>query len=216
MKYFWIVLVSLIFIGLLGILCSYFIVRQVRSFSSEKIKNSIGEIPDEEPPPVVIVYGAAVLKNGKLSSVLYDRVYVAAELYKAKKVKKLLMSGDNSRKEYDEPTAMKNAAIELGVPEADIVTDFAGRRTYDTCYRAKEIFEIKKAIHVTQKFHLPRAIYLCEKIGIESIGLKADRQRYRDEDAWNIREFLAVVSAWFEINFVPFEPIGGRKEPIDQ
>ncbi len=126
------------------------------------------------------------------------------------------MSGDNSRKGYDEPTAMKNEAVNLGVPENDIVMDFAGRRTYDTCYRAKEIFEVKKALHVTQEFHLPRAIYLCEKIGVESIGIKANRRVYKDEKAWAKREFLAVLSAWFEINFILFEPIGGEKEPIDQ
>ncbi len=215
MKYFWIVFISLAVTSLIGVLCAFLINKQVESYSNGKIKQSAEEVENEIPRRVAIVYGAAVFKNGRLSDVLYDRVYTAVELYKAGKVKKLLMSGDNSRQEYDEPTAMKKAAIELGVPENDIVLDFAGRRTYDTCHRAKEIFEVKKAIHVTQDFHLPRAIFLCEKIGIDSIGIKADRRNYRDESVWNKREFLAVLSAWFEINFVPFELIGGRKEPIE-
>lgn len=216
MKYFWITIIALIVIGLVGVFCAYFINKWVKSYGVGKIKQSAEEVENEMPPRVAIVYGAAVFKNGRLSDVLFDRVYTAVELYKAGKVKKLLMSGDNSRQEYDEPTAMKNLAIKRGVPENDIVMDFAGRRTYDSCCRAKEIFEIKKAIHVTQGFHLPRAIYLCEKIGIESIGIKADRRKYRDEGIWNKREFLAVLSAWFEINFVPFKPIGGKKAPIDQ
>lgn len=216
MKYFWIILISLIIISVIGVVCTYLINWQVKSYSENKIKQTIDELPDEEPPQVAIVYGAAVYKNGKLSDALYDRVFTAVQLYKAGKVKKILMSGDNSRKGYDEPTAMKNEAVNLGVAEEDIVMDFAGRRTYDTCYRAKEIFGVKKAIHVTQEFHLPRAIYLCEKIGVESIGIKADRREYLDEKVWNKREFLAILSAWFEINFISFEPVGGEKEPIEQ
>jgi SanA protein len=216
MKYFWILFISLIILGLIGVLCAYLINWQVKSYSIDKISLTIGDVPIEEPNRVAIVYGAAVYKNGKLSDALYDRVFTAVELYKAKKVKKLLMSGDNSRKGYDEPTAMKNEAVNLGVPENDIVMDFAGRRTYDTCHRAKEIFEVKKAIHVTQEFHLPRAIYLCENMGVESIGIKANRRKYLDENAWAKREFLAVLSAWFDINIISPTPISGEKEPIEQ
>ncbi len=123
----------------------------------------------------------------------------------------ILMSGDNSRKGYDEPTAMKNQAVELGVPEEDVVMDFAGRRTYDTCYRAVNIFEVKKAIHITQEFHLPRAIYLCENLGVESVGVRSNRRKYRDEDAWARREFLATLGAWFDINIISPSLVGGKK-----
>lgn len=216
MKYFWIILISLISFGLIFYLCAYWINNHVKSYAKGKIKQTIEEVPDEEPKRVAIVYGAAVYKNGRLSHVLYDRVKTGVELYKAGKVKKILMSGDNSRKEYDEPTAMRNKAIELGVPEKDVIADFAGRRTYDTCYRAINIFEVKKAIHVTQEFHLPRAIYLCESMGVESIGLKANRRKYRDEKAWAKREFLAVLRAWVNVHIYVGSPVGGKKEPIEQ
>ena len=216
MKWLWIILITLIIAGVIAFLCAYLINWQVKSYSDGKIKKTIEEVPNEDPRRVAIVYGAAAYKNGKLSDALYDRVFTGVKLYKSRKVKKLLMSGDNSRKGYDEPTAMRNKAIELGVPEEDIIADFAGRRTYDTCHRAVNIFEVKKAIHVTQEFHLPRAIYLCENMGVESIGLKANRRKYLDEKAWAKREFLAVLRAWFNINFYVSSPVGGRKEPIEQ
>ena len=111
---------------------------------------------------------------------------------------------------------MKKTAVELGVPESDIVLDFAGRRTYDTCYRAKEIFEVQKAILVTQEFHQARALYLCNNLGIESVGITANRRKYLGERSWAFREFFSVASAWFEMNFMTFEPIKGEKEPIRQ
>ena len=216
MKWFRRILITFLIIGVVGLLSLFIINWQVKSYSANKIFHNIKEVPKHESSRIGIVYGAAVYRNGKLSHALYDRVFTAVNLYKAGKVQKLLMSGDNSRKTYDEPTAMKEAAIKMGVLEKDIVLDFAGRRTYDTCYRAKEIFEIKRAILITQEFHLPRATYLCENMGIDTIGVAADRRDYLDERSWAVREFLAVVSAWLEMNFVPFKPIGGEKEPIRQ
>ena len=127
-----------------------------------------------------------------------------------------LMSGDNPTENYDEPTAMKKTAMKLGAPEIDIVIDCAGRRSYDTCYRAKEIFEIEKAILVTQEFHQARALYLCNNLGVDSIGITANRRGYEGSDYWKFRDFFSVASAWFEMNFLPFEPIQGNKELIRQ
>jgi SanA protein len=216
LKWFLRVFISLLFLGLTAFLAVYLINLQVKSYSSDKIETSITEIPLEQPPRIAIVLGAKVWDDGSLSHALLDRVTTAVELYRAGRVKKLLMSGDNSTPEYDEPTAMKNKAIELGIPEADIVLDFAGRRTYDSCFRAKEIFEVKKAIIVTQEFHQGRSIYLCQNMGIDSLGIVANRRKYLNEDYWAFREFFSVFSAWFEMNFIPFEPIAGKKEPIIQ
>lgn len=216
MKWFWRVLLTFVIVGLLGLLLIYFVNRHVHSVFDEKVKTSITEIPTEEPPRVAIVFGARVWSSGEASPVLYDRVLTAVELYRAGRVKKLLMSGDNPTQAYDEPTAMKKTAMELGVPEQDIVLDFAGRRTYDTCYRAKEIFEVRRAILVTQEFHQARALYLCNNLGVESVGITANRRKYQAERHWAFREFFSVASAWFEMNFLPFEPIGGQKEPIQQ
>lgn len=214
MKKFFRILLWLISLGCLALFVIYLINLQVSSYSKDKIYKSVEAVPNENR--IAIVLGAKVWDGGVPSFVLEDRIITAVELYKTGKVKKLLMSGDNPTKEYDEPTAMKNYAIKLGVPENDIVLDFAGRRTYDTCYRAKEIFEIKKAIMVSQEFHLPRSIYLCQNIGIDAVGIISNRRPYEGEDYWAFREFFGVASAWFEMNFIPFEPIKGNKEPIEQ
>ncbi|HEY0428686.1 MAG TPA: ElyC/SanA/YdcF family protein [Pyrinomonadaceae bacterium] len=215
MKWLRRIFLTILAVGLIGLLSIYLVNRHVHSVSDAKLQTSITEIPPEEPPRVAIVFGAKVWDNGEASPVLYDRVLTAVELYRAGRVRKILMSGDNPTADYDEPTAMKKTAVELGVPEQDIVLDFAGRRTYDTCYRAKEIFEVKRAILVTQEFHQARALYLCNNIGVDSIGITADRRPYEGSGHWKFREFFSVASAWFEINFKKFEPIGGPKEPIE-
>jgi SanA protein len=211
-KWFWRTFWSLLILGSVGLLTVYLINLQVASYSNNKIYQSITEVPNDKS--VAIVLGAKVWDDGSLSHALIDRVTTGVELYKAGKVKKLLMSGDNPSADYDEPTAMKGEAIKQGVPETDIVLDFAGRRTYDTCYRAKEIFDVKKAVIVSQEFHLPRSIYLCENLGVESVGVIANRRKYLGENYWAFREFFSVFSAWFEMNFIPFEPVSGKKEPI--
>ena len=147
------ILLTFFIVGLTVIFTVYLINRHIHSVFDEKIKTSITEIPVEDAPRIAVVFGARVWDDGSVSPALYDRVITAVELYRARRVRKILMSGDNPSPEYDEPTAMKNTAMRLGVPESDIILDFAGRRTYDTCYRAREIFEIKRAILVTQEFH---------------------------------------------------------------
>lgn len=208
--------VVLLLLAAAAAIALYLINGHVRSFAAQKLQTSITEIPAEDPPRIAIVFGASVWSSGEPSPALYDRVVTAVELYRARRVRKILMSGDNPSPQYDEPTIMKDTAVKLGVPESDIVMDFAGRRTYDTCYRAKEVFEVKRAILVTQEFHQPRALYLCSHMGIDSVGITADRRQYEDTRRWALREFFSVISAWYEMNFVPFKPIGGEKEPIQQ
>lgn len=214
MKWLRRILLTSLILGSVGLFAVYLINRHVNSVVEQKLQTSITEIRVEEPPRVAIVFGARVWSNGDLSNALYDRVVTAVELYRAGRVRKILMSGDNPTEQYDEPTAMKAAAVKLGVPESDVVLDFAGRRTYDTCYRAKEIFEIKKAILVTQEFHQARALYLCNNLGVESVGITANRRRYEGSGHWAFREFFSVASAWFEMNLLPFESIRGQKEPL--
>jgi len=214
MKWLLRIILVLIAAGLIGLLSIYLINNRVRSQAAGKIKDSITEIKPENPPRIAIVLGAKVWENGEPSHALYDRIVTAVELYRAGRVKKILMSGDNPTENYDEPTAMKATAVKLGVPETDIVLDFAGRQTYDTCYRAREIFGVQKATIVTQEFHQARSLYLCNSLGIDSIGITANRRRYEGEGYWAFREFFSTASAWFEINFLPFAPVGGEKEPI--
>jgi SanA protein len=173
----------------------------------------IQEIPAAR---VAIVFGAGLWKNGSPTPVLQDRVQTAVQLYFDNKVEKLLMSGDNRFVDYNEPAAMRNYAISLGVPDQAIVLDYAGRRTYDTCYRAKAIFGVKQAILVTQKYHLPRALFLCNKMGIPSTGVAADRRIYRRGPYlyWNLREIIATATAMWEASITHPLPVLGDPEPI--
>jgi len=216
MKRFLRILLLLLAVGLIGVLSIAVINKYVYSNNSGKIKTSITEIPSEDEKRIAIVFGARVFADGRLTNSLYDRVLTGVELYRAGRVKKLLMTGDRKDDSYDEPSAMKKMALELGVAESDIVLDNDGKRTYDSCYRAKEIFEIKKAILVTQDYHQPRALYLCNNLGVESIGITANRRTYDREDYYHFREFFSVASAWFEINILPFEVAKGQKQPIRQ
>lgn len=216
MKWFLRIFLSLLAIALIGVLTVAVINRYVYSQTGDKIQKSMTEIPTEDPPRVGIVYGARVFPDGRLTNSLYDRVLTAVELYRAGRVKKLLMTGDRQNDSYDEPAAMKKMAMELGVAESDIFLDNDGKRTYDSCYRAKEIFEVKKAILVTQDYHQPRALYLCNSLGIDSIGITANRRTYDREDYYQLREFFSVASAWFEINIMPFDVAKGDNQPIQQ
>ena len=182
--------------------------------------NSRGRIyanaADAPPARVAIVFGAGLYRDGSPTPVLRDRVEAASELYFHGKVEKILMSGDNRFVDYDEPSAMQDYALELGVPAEDIVRDYAGRSTYDTCYRANAIFGLDKAVLVTQEFHLPRAIYLCDQLGIESNGLSADNRYYlkRSRLFWNIRESLATLTAFWDVHIAHPLPVLGEFEPI--
>ncbi|GAB4580095.1 MAG: ElyC/SanA/YdcF family protein [Anaerolineales bacterium] len=166
--------------------------------------------------PVAIVFGAGLTRSGNASAVLRDRIQAAADLYFAGKVQKLLMSGDNSDIYYDEPSAMKRYAMTLGIPEADIVLDFAGQRTYDTCYRAREIFGVSQAILVTQAYHLPRAILTCNLLGVNATGVPAYESRYwrGAMEFWTMREYPATAAAFWDLFFARPEPILGEPEPI--
>jgi SanA protein len=165
---------------------------------------------------VAIVFGAGLWRNGLPTPVLADRVTAAANLYFAGKVEKLLMSGDNRFVDYNEPEAMRQLALSLGVPDQAIVLDYAGRRTYDTCYRAKAIFRVDQAILVTQPFHMPRAIYLCNRLGVDSIGVESDQRVYRKSSLlyWNFRELFATASALWDVNIGHPIPVLGKQEPI--
>lgn len=165
---------------------------------------------------VAIVFGAGLQRDGSPSPVLKDRVATASELYFDGKIQKILMSGDNRFVYYDEPSAMKNYAIELGVPEENIVLDFAGRRTYDTCYRAIKIFGVHKALLITQQYHLPRAIYTCNQLGLDGTGIIADRRNYSRHAyiSWIIRELPATLTAIWDVWVLKPVPVLGKPEPI--
>jgi len=176
-----------------------------------KKTHSIEDVP---PQRAAIVFGAGLTASGAPTAVLKDRVTTAVSLYQAGKVEKILMSGDNRFLNYNEPGAMKSYALELGMPAEDIVLDYAGRRTYDTCYRAEAIFQLDEAILVTQKFHLARALYTCNALGLPAVGVPADQRPYRDQGFWHIREIAASLVAFIQVHLTQPEPVLGDIEPI--
>lgn len=174
---------------------------------------SAGQAPSRR---VAVVFGAGLWWDGSPSTVLRDRIATAANLYFSGKVEKLLMSGDNRFIYYNEPGAMKEYALSLGVPEDAIVLDYAGRRTYDTCYRARDIFQVGQAILVTQGFHLPRALYTCNQLGLPAVGVPADQRSYPRRSAfyWQLRETIATLAALWEVHISRPLPVLGDPEPI--
>lgn len=158
--------------------------------------------PEKVPAKdIAIVFGAGLRRDGYPTSVLADRVRVASALYKDGKVSKLFVSGSTRVPSYDEPAAMKDLAIQLGVPQEDIIVDPHGFRTYDTCYRAKHAFNFDEAILVSQTFHLPRALGICEAIGLSAEGVASDLSPYspRAIRFWNLREIPAAIVALWDV-----------------
>lgn len=199
----------LIAVGLLV----FFLPRIITAVYSWTRVYTVSAAPTEK---VAIVFGAGLTHSGYPTAILRDRVETAAQLYFSGKVQKLLMSGDNSSLDYNEPGAMHDYAISLGVPESAIVLDYAGRRTYDSCYRAKAIFGVDSAILVTQAFHLPRALFLCNAFGIQAVGVEANNIIYSKLSLafWNFREQFATVGALWDVYVARPLPILGNPEPI--
>jgi SanA protein len=149
--------------------------------------------------PVAIVFGAGLYGNNRPSNYLQDRLDTGIELYKKGKVKKLLLSGDNGRDEYDEITVMKQYCTLHNVDSADIYLDYAGFDTYSTIYRAKAIFKVDSAILVTQNYHLDRAILLGKQKGLTVFGAIADKQKYGSFRRNKAREYLAVIKSIIDL-----------------
>ena len=148
----------------------------------------------------IVVLGAGIWGD-KPSPMLEDRLLEAIKLYNNKLSHKIIMSGDHGRKEYDEVNIMKKFAIEKGIPSEDIFMDHAGFSTYESLYRAKEVFEAKKVVIVTQKYHLYRALYIANQLGIEAYGVNSDPRRYVGETYRELREILARNKDFFSCIF---------------
>ena len=196
-------------IGVLGILLP----RLITALHS---LDRIYQKDDAPTKRVAIVFGAGLRRDGTPTAILRDRLDTAASLYFSRKVEKLLMSGDNQLQSYNEPESMRQYALSLGVPDEAIVLDFAGRRTYDTCYRARTIFEIDDVLLVTQKFHLPRALFLCNALGLQAFGVEANTRQFRRSAMliWNTRELLATMAAFLDVYVTSPQPVLGEPSPV--
>ncbi len=167
----WWVLISLLVLSPFGFTIG------LRVYSAAAAHSQIYTLDSVPERPVAVIFGAWVTPAGKPSAMLVDRVKMGAQLYQAGKVKALLLTGDNHIVSYNEPEAMRQYAISLGVPDSALVLDYAGFRTYDSCYRARDIFKVTRAILVTQDFHQDRALLICNGLGIDAVGVAADAMR---------------------------------------
>ncbi len=158
----------------------------------------------EEKVDCIIVPGARVYADGTPCSVLKDRLDTGIDLYRAGVSDRLLLSGDHGTVGYDEVTAMKVYAVEQGVPEEDIFLDHAGFSTYETMYRAAAIFGAKSCVVVTQRYHLSRAVYLADKMDMQTYGVEADRESYQRIRYFEARESLARVK---DVIFAAIKPM---------
>ncbi|SKB12174.1 conserved hypothetical protein [Planktothrix sp. PCC 11201] len=198
------------FLGLLmvlgTILVPFLLTIYIKTVTNNRRFTQPETVPNE---PVAIVFGAGVWADGTPTPMLADRVEGAVELYRLGRVHKILMTGDNGTPEYNEVVAMQQYAERLGVPNKDIKLDYAGFSTYESCYRAKAIFGVEKAVLITQKYHLPRAVYTCNKLGIDSVGLGTpDWGKFRNDSMrfYTQREILAVMKAILELHIIRPKP----------
>ncbi len=182
----------------------------MHSAARGRVYSDAGRVPKCR---VALVLGAGVHPDGTLSTLLQDRVDAGIALYEAGKIEKLLMSGDNSVVHYNEPQRMMEYAVSQGVPQEDVGMDFAGRRTYDSVYRAKHIFGLEEIIIVSQRFHLDRAVFLCDRLGVAGCGFAADKPHHDNPKA-AVREVPACLSALADVYILNPTPILGRREKI--
>ena len=180
--------------------------------SSAFISDDLDEMPSAD---VGLILGARVFNDGRLSHMMQDRADAAVELYEAGKVKKLIMSGDHGTKNYDEVNTVKNYLLEKGVRAEDLFLDHAGFDTYDSLYRARDIFGARSVIVVTQKFHEPRAVFIGRSLGMEVYGYAADKREYQGI-LWNeFREIFSRTKAGVDIVIGAQPKFLGEKISLD-
>ena len=213
-RVFKVLLISLSVI-LIGIIACAFMINCV---DEKGVKNIISfeEISDNEVD-AIIVLGAGVKEDGSPCQMLEDRLKTAIAVYnKLDKKCKILLSGDHGQDNYNEVKTMKKYILDnLSISESDIFMDHAGFSTYDTMYRAKDIFEVNKAIVITNGYHLPRALYLAQKKNIEALGVASDLREYLGIDYYKFRERFSQIKAFLMSNITKSKPkFLGEKIPI--
>jgi len=181
---------------ILSILIIFGLEAYIQKETSYLIYSEITEIPSAKTG---IILGASVHSDGKLSPILEDRVETAYQLYKQNKIENFLVSGDHRTDDYDEVNAIKNYLLKKGVPPEDITLDHAGFDTYDSMFRAKAVFAIDDAIVITQKFHLPRSLYIARNLDAKYKGFEAAPMAYTSSETIKRREQLANFKAIWEI-----------------
>ena len=203
-----IILILCALIGIMMLSINFYVVNKTKSkIVTEK------QAKELENVDCILVLGAGIWGD-KPSPMLEDRLLQGITLYNNQTSSKIIMSGDHGKEEYDEVNVMKDFAIEKGVKSKDIFMDHAGFSTYDSVYRAKEIFKAQKIIIVTQKYHLHRALYVAEKLGIEAYGVASDPREYRGQVVRELREVLARDKDFFKCIIKPEPTYLGDTIPV--
>ncbi len=176
---------------------------QLRYISHIYTLQRLADIPRSE---VALILGASVKRDGTPSEALRDRVMTGVRLYEQGVVKRLLLTGDDGAFHVNEIAAMQRLVREQGIPDDRVLIDGHGYRTYESCKHAAQQFGIKQALVVTQRFHVARALYVCEALGIKSFGVTSDLQTYRKGYFFWLRDIVASVQAWVDVHIQPRRP----------
>lgn len=204
-------------IMIIGIIILMIAIFSLNIYVVNNTKNEIVKeenVSNIEGVDCILILGAGIWGD-KPSPMLEDRLKEGIVLYKQGTTKKIIMSGDHSREDYDEVKIMKEYAESEGVPSEDIFMDHAGFSSYDSVYRAKEIFGVQKMIIVTQKYHLYRSLYIAKKLGIEAYGIESNLRTYPGQVFREIREILARDKDYFKCIMKPEASIMGEKISLD-
>ncbi|REC48295.1 SanA/YdcF family protein [Chryseobacterium pennipullorum] len=181
----------------------------IRQASESKVSYTIADVP--ETKTALLLGTGKTLSNGMPNAYFYNRIKAAADLYRSGKIQYIIVSGDNSTKEYNEPEDMQSALMQSGVPKDKIILDHAGFRTLDSVVRAKDIFGQQKLVIISQKFHNERAVFLAQQNGMEAFGYNAaDVNKYAGLKT-NLREYLAKTKVYWDLLFGVEPKFGGEK-----
>lgn len=197
----------------LGMISVLWVNSRVKSVTKPYIL-SVEQAKQLENVDCIIVLGCQVREDGSLSDMLHDRLWRSVQLYKAGVSDRLLMSGDHGQEDYNEVGAMKQYAVDRGVPSEAVFMDHAGFSTYETMYRAKEVFTARKVLIVTQEYHLYRALYIADQLGLEAYGVASDLQSYVGQSKRDVREVAARCKDFAKCIFKPEPTYLGEPIPV--
>jgi vancomycin permeability regulator SanA len=202
-----IIIIMIIFFILLFFLINFYVIKSTKN-------RILSDFSDIDNVDAILVLGAKVKKDNTPSPMLEDRILGAIELYNKGVANKIIMSGDHGTKEYDEVNAMKEYVKNVDIPSNDIFMDHAGFSTYDSIYRAKAIFKVKKMIIVTQEYHLYRALYIAKSLGIDAYGYASNPRDYSGQSKREVREILARDKDFIKCIFKPNPKFLGDEIPV--
>lgn len=205
--------IGILALGILGV----FLLLSINQYIKQSVKKDIltmNQAKDLKDVDCILVLGAGVREDGTPSLMLNERLELGIALYQSGASQKLLMSGDHGRKDYDEVNTMKGYALSQGITSEDVFMDHAGFSTYESIYRAKEIFQAKKIIIVSQEYHLYRALYIADKFGIEAYGVAVKGEEYQGQTYREFREILARNKDFLSVIFRPKPTYLGEAIPV--